>query len=156
MEIVKASNCDANDVADLIFGIWVDELEFEVIRDDYPDLKDLEEYYHNKDGNFLVARINNEVVGTVACERINDSTYILKRMFVKNQYRGQGIAQALLDELMKDFSTGTSFFLSTNDALAHAAKNLYLRNGFERIGRESLPTGFPYFYEDDLFMRKIL
>lgn len=33
MEIVKASNCDANYVADLIFGIWVDELGFKVIRD---------------------------------------------------------------------------------------------------------------------------
>jgi ribosomal protein S18 acetylase RimI-like enzyme len=66
-------------------------------------------------------------------------------MFVKTQYRGKGVFQALLDELLKDFNTEKIFFLSANGSLAHNAKKLYLRNGFEIIDKESLPIGFPYF-----------
>lgn len=155
-KVIQAKNEHSSQITDLIFHIWTNEYAFNVDIKDYPDLKNIEDYYHNKLGNFIIALFNEEVIGTIACNQLSENSYVLKRMFVKIQYRGKGVAQALLDELLKDYNTGTIFFLSTNGSLAHAAKRLYLSNGFEIINRESLPVGFPYFYEDDLFMRKKL
>ncbi len=152
----QATNQDVEKISKLIFNIWINEYGFKVSRHDYPDLTNIESYYINKAGNFLVAILNQKVVGTIASERLKDKVFILKRMFVSQDFRGKGTAQALLDALLQDYHLGDSFYLSTNQDLALAAKKFYLKNGFRPIDKTELPQGFPFFYEDDLFMRKII
>lgn len=155
--ITKAKNEHVHQVIELIFNIWINEYSFKVFSEDYPDLQNIEEYYHNKEGgNFLIAIVDKDIVGTIACDRLNNKIYVLKRMFVKTTFRRQGIAQSLMNKLLEGFLPGTSFFLSTKEDLAFTAKRFYSRNGFEIISKESLPDVFPFFYEDDLFMRKII
>ena len=153
-KIRNATDQDAHQIADLIFNIWINEYHFQVSPEDYPDLQKIEAYYQNQAGAFWVAVENQKIIGSIACSRLCESTFVLKRMFVKRNSRENGVAQALLDRLLKDFSSGTVFYLSTKEDLAIAAKKFYLRNGFELVAKNVLPQEFPMFYNDDLFMKK--
>lgn len=154
--IIEATNRHASQISELIFDIWINEYHFKVFPENYPDLQNIDTAYHGKGGCFWVALFNQTVVGTIACDKLSSGVYVLKRMFLRRDLRGKGIASTLLQKLFEGFFSKTVFYLSTKEDLALAAKKLYLRNGFEQIDRESLPEGFPLFYEDDLFMKKIL
>lgn len=154
-EIRQATNEDAQGISRLIFDIWKNEYQFKVNHEDAPDLHEVESYYINKGGNFLVALFRGEIIGTIACDKLKDGIYILKRMNVHKDFRGQGVAQCLLDELLTHKIVG-QIYLSTNEDMAIAAKKFYLRNGFDMIQSTELPHGFPFFLEDNCFMRREL
>ncbi|MES2215559.1 MAG: GNAT family N-acetyltransferase [Pseudomonadota bacterium] len=150
-------NKDAKDIQDLIFDIWHNEYGFDVKLEDVPDLEKIEEYYHDAGGLFLVALPGDKIIGTIAAEKLSTNDFALKRMFVNKDFRGKGIAQALLDALLLSFhDQKLSFFLSTKENEAIAAKKFYLKNGFVVIAKSELPANFPFFYSDDLFMRREL
>lgn len=152
--IREAKDEDAECISNLIFNIWVNEHSFDVTRENFPDLREIEKYYAN--GLFLVAIANEKIVGTIACDQLADRQFALKRMFVSKDFRGAGVAQQLLNRLLEQMTAKNgncpSFFLSTKESQAIAAKKFYLRNGFRVISKSELPKNFPFFYKDDLFM----
>lgn len=158
--IIRDTTCqDTDEIINLIFNIWINEFHFDVSKDNYPDLKHIDQYYTDKDGLFLVAIIDAQIVGTIACDKLSHRNYVLKRMFVSKEHRGHGVAQSLLDALFQRVvyfpeQYDLSFFLSTKADQAIAAKKFYLKNGFRVITSSELPDKFPYFYQDDLFMLK--
>ena len=154
--IRPAVDADSSEIIKLIFDIWQNEYHFQVHLQDYPDLQFIEEYYTHQGGGFFVALVEDEIVSTIAYEKLNEQIFALKRMFVRQGFRGQGIAQKLLDTLLKNVPAPATFYLSTKEDLAEAAKKFYLKNGFSIINPEQLPSEFPFFYEDDLFMKKDL
>jgi len=155
--IREATNRDSNFILDLIFEIWINEYHFEVKKENFPDLNEIEKYYTKEKGLFLVSIVNDKIVGTIACEKLSHEHFVLKRMFVNRDYRRLGIAQMLLDKLFELITisikdSNVSFFLSTKESDALAAKKFYLKNGFRIISKAELPKNFPFFYKDDLFM----
>ncbi|HSW93026.1 MAG TPA: GNAT family N-acetyltransferase [Gammaproteobacteria bacterium] len=157
--IREANNSDSTHILDLIFKIWVDEYHFDVKKEHFPDLHEIEKYYSKEDGIFLVSIIGNQIVGTIACNRLTHHSFVLKRMFVDKNYRRLGIAQMLLNNLFSlmigsiEFDK-VSFYLSTKEIDAISAKKFYIKNGFRVIQKSMLPDNFPFFYKDDLFMMK--
>lgn len=156
--IREATNKDSNLILDLIFDIWINEYHFGVKRENFPDLHDIEKHYTKSNGLFLVALVNDKIIGTIACNKLSNEHFVLKRMFVNKDYRRLGIAQMLLDQLFKLIAhprknESISFFLSTKESDAIAAKKFYLKNGFRIISKSALPENFPFFYKDDLFMQ---
>jgi N-acetylglutamate synthase-like GNAT family acetyltransferase len=158
LQIRAADNQDCPDIFKLIFNIWIHEYGFKVVPEDYPDLQDVQKYYFEKGGTFFVAIEQGKLIGTIACEALGGQNYALKRMFVHQDFRGEGVAQQLFDNLLQQgiFPQGASLYLSTKEDQAIAAKKFYLKNGFDVIEKENLPSTFPLFYEDDLFMRRDL
>lgn len=158
--IQTAKDSDSPSLSTLIFDIWREEYKFQVSEDDYPDLKAVFSYYSKHNGKFFIAIDLNapkqSIVGTAAYEKVKDSQYALKRMFVHSKHRGKGIAQALLNAVIDDLKGNKLLFLSTKSDLAHAAKRLYLKNNFHVIPPKDLPDEFPIFYQDDLFMKRVL
>jgi N-acetylglutamate synthase-like GNAT family acetyltransferase len=155
--IREATNHDSAGILTLIFDIWRNEYHFAVNKENFPDLHSIEEFYLHRGGLFLIAILNSKIIGTIACDKLSSGTYVLKRMFVEKPFRKIGVGQKLFDELMKrKFCSDKKccLYLSTKDSLAIAAKQFYLKNGFQIISRKCLPLEFPYFYEDDLFMVK--
>lgn len=158
LSIRTATDKDSKDILDLIFNIWINEYKFDVKREDFPDLREIETSYINPGGLFLVALYQEQIIGTIACQKMSDTCFILKRMFIDKTFRGRGIAQLLLNHLLNEVVSSNrlqkaSFYLSTKENEAIAAKRLYLKNNFHVIPREELPDNFPFFYEDDLFMK---
>ena len=160
IEIRKVKSADAKAIVNLIVTIWEAEYGFEVNEDDYPDLHNPCEYYHEDKGGFWVALDSDAIIGTIAYNKLSDNIFVLKRLFVSQRSRGQGVAQQLLNILVDDItnkhSTDSKIYLSTKENEALAAKALYFKNGFVQIDRSKLPDKFPYFYKDDLFMMKLL
>lgn len=157
VEIRKATNKDSSSIVDLIFDIWRNEYGFDVAVSNVPDLIDIENAYHADKGLFMVALHEGVIVGTIACSKLSNTQYVLKRMFVMRSHRRQGIAQLLLDALLNELihvidNNKLSLLLSTKEGEARAAKAFYRKNGFIEIDKSMLPENFPYFYEDDLFM----
>jgi N-acetylglutamate synthase-like GNAT family acetyltransferase len=155
--IRKATNKDSEQISSLIFNIWINENGFEVDPDNFPDFKQIDEYYNNSDGLFLCAERDGLIVGTIATQQLDSNIYALKRMFVLKELRGTGLAQNLINELFKQkFSTlkNIDIYLSTKEDVCVAAKYFYLKNGFVQISPNTLPESFPFFYEDDLYMVK--
>ncbi len=153
--VIRAARSeDSPAIVRLIFEIWVDEYAFKVAPQDFPDLHHIKHYYHERGGLFLVALSGDKIIGTIACDTLSEEVFVLKRMFVHKEFRRKGVAQKLLDTLMGQKGSRGSWYLSTKAEVAIAAKKFYLRNGFVIIERRELPSGFPFFYEDDLFMMK--
>ncbi len=160
--IRNATNSDSASILELIFDIWHNEYHFAVNKDDVPDLQNIETHYPKGSSLFLVAFESEMLIGSIACSKLSEDQWALKRMFVKKSHRRKGVAQSLFNTLLTKLPGLTnhnksSLFLSTKANDAVSAKAFYLKNEFEVILKSSLPANFPYFYEDDLFMmRKII
>ena len=105
------------------------------------------------------SRILREVVGTIALLDIGEGLGVLRKMFVKEAWRGKkyGVAQSLLNTLLnwardKDFC---EIYLGTT---AHylAAHKFYQREGFHEISVEKLPVAFPPVAVNSKFYRLVL
>lgn len=82
----------------------------------------------------ILASINCTVVGCGCFKRFDEQTAEIKRMFVKKEYRGQGIARTILAELEK-WATENGFnrtILETG-IKQHEAIGLYIKNGYYKI-----------------------
>ena|ERR1700686_4722511 len=113
-----------------------------VVRED--QRRFVEEYFGDGKG-FWTARVNGELAGCIALRSLQPSSppddqvvdYAeIKRMYVREKFRGQGIAQCLLetaDEFAREAGYAWIYLDTTNEMLA--AAKLYERNGFIRCGR---------------------
>ena len=121
------------------------------------DIKDIQKtYFSHPDNHFWVAECDNKIVGTVAIVKKYDPSIDayypstnrdtlgfvlhhkkiawLRRMVVRNKFRGMGIAKCLLNESL-EFCKRHNYhgvFLITTE-VHHAARSLYLNAGFELI-----------------------
>jgi len=144
-------------VIDLIVGIQHGEFGVNITAEDQPDLKNISNFYQNNNGNFWIAIIDNEVLGTISLVDIGNQQVGLRKMFVKNGYRGQPlfIGQKLLETVydwcyLKNIK---QIYLGT---VAHyyAAHRFYEKNGFVRIEKNQLPHKFHLMDADNLFYLK--
>lgn len=132
-------------VEKLVLGIQNDEFLLGLSAQDQPDLPNIGEFY--KKGRFWVAlNEENQVMGTIGLEPLNEKQSVLRKMFLHKSMRGNkdlNLAQNLFETLLrfakeKDYQ---EIWLDTPPP-AHAAHRFYERNGFELMPRESVPTGY--------------
>ncbi|NQT92697.1 MAG: GNAT family N-acetyltransferase [Lentisphaerae bacterium] len=64
----------------------------------YNDLHDPLQHYGGEREVFLVAEKDDEIVGTVAIKEDGPDTALLRRIFVKKEFRGKGYGDSLLNE----------------------------------------------------------
>ena len=141
-------------VVSVILPIQQSEFNVPVTLEDQPDLLDIQGFYQKGDGNFWVALVGEEVVGTIALLDIGNRQTALRKMFVDARYRGAPYrtAQRLL-EALRDWARARGvreIFLGTT-ALFLAAHRFYEKNGFELVERADLPEAFPVMAVDTRF-----
>ena len=143
-------------VQDVVLTIQRDEFGIPITQEEQPDLMDIPGFCQRGKGNFWVALAGSEVVGTIALLDIGEGLGVLRKMFLKEVWRGKkyGVAQSLLNTLLnwardKDFC---EIYLGTT---AHylAAHKFYGREGFHEIPAEELPAAFPRVVVDSKFYR---
>ncbi len=104
-------------------------------------------------GRLFVAAINGALAGCVALRPLTDDTAELKRLFVRESFRGLGAAGVLMDRVIEaareiDYQR---IVLDTLYPQMAAAVNLYRVRGFEEI-----PAYYNNPHGDALFMEKLL
>lgn len=153
---IKAFNSQMQEgVINLILPIQIAEFGLQITKEAQPDLLNIENFYQNGNGNFWCALLDGEVVGTIALKKIAPTQLALRKMFVKAEYRGKGLAKALLDEAF-DWAKKEGFleiYLGTTEQFL-AAQKFYGKHGFNLIEKAELPPSFPIMAVDSKFYRK--
>ncbi len=154
MEIVSYSEIYKEEVIALILEIQQNEFGIEITQQDQPDLGNIESCYKKGNGNFWIARVEENLAGTVALLDIGNNNAALRKMFVKKQFRGSGygVGQSLLNTLLqwageKGFK---KILLGTTEKFI-AAQRFYEKNGFREIDEKLLPAAFPVMKVDVKF-----
>ena len=88
------------------------------------ELEHLKDKYGLPDGRLYLLMDREKAAASVALHKIDEQTCELKRLYVKPEYRRQGIAEMLLDRLISEArETGYSYMvLDTMPALKEAIR----------------------------------
>ncbi|MCD7821844.1 MAG: GNAT family N-acetyltransferase [Clostridiales bacterium] len=132
---------------DLILHIQNDEAKIALPLEEQPDLLDIPRCYEQKGGGFWLAVENGEVIGTFAFMNYGGGNAVLKKFFVRADWRSKGVGLALYETVLAHLREhGYRLALLDTPAVAVASHRFYERAGFVRITKEQLP--FPYQYPD--------
>lgn len=158
IQIAPWTHDDRADVIDFIVSIQQGEFDLPITAADQPDLADVEGAYRATGGQFLVARHDGQVVGTIAAIVVDDNSVALRKMFVHGDHRGaSGLAARLMESLV-DWSRQSGYrtiVLGTTDRMT-AAHRFYEKHGFTRMTVDALPAEFPRMAVDSVFFRRDL
>ena len=114
------------------------------------DLGRIEEEYL-KNGEFLTATINGNIVGMGAFRKIDSKTAEIKRMRVRPEYQGRGIGSLILDTLIeKARQLGYRKLILDTTERMKVAQHLYRSRGFKEYKRGSIRDITIVYYELDL------
>lgn len=145
----------------LISGIQRAEFGLAITPEDQPDLMDIEGFYLSGTkgpGMFWTALDETGgVCGSIALLNIGADAEgqgqgALRKMFVRADCRGTGLAQALLAALLfwcPGAGIGRLYLGTTERFLA--AHRFYEKQGFARIDKTALPQSFPVMAVDSVF-----
>ena len=106
---------------------------------------------------YLVAVAANKVVGTISITRLENDNSVLRKMFLHKNYRGQGIAELLLQNIV-NWALGNNLktiYLGTMTQFVTAQK-FYEKHNFKKISIEELPKDFPINPIDSIFYKQDL
>jgi ribosomal protein S18 acetylase RimI-like enzyme len=116
------------------------------------ELNNFPHKYAEPDGTFILAKENNLAVGCVGFRKIDAGICEMKRLFVKDEYKGMGIGKKLVELIIED-GKNKGYKKMRLDTLNtfKAAISLYNKNGFYEIE--------PYIYNPTngvIYLEKVL
>lgn len=156
MNIRTYVNESTNVIVDLITTIQIEEFGVATSAEKQPDLCDIPGYYQQGKGNFWLAFMDDELIGTLALKDVGNNVCALRKMFVKKNYRGKqhGVAAAMMTTLL-DWAQEQGvreIYLGTVDVY-HAAHRFYEKNGFVEVVRDEVPDSVPLMDVDVKYYR---
>ena len=117
-----------------LFRAYVESLDFDLDFQDFEDeMAALPGPYAPPDGTILLAEVEDEPVGVVAVQPLDDEGACeMKRLYVTHEYRKQGIGRALASAIVEE-ARALDYDVMRLDTLASmtAARRLYRSIGFE-------------------------
>jgi len=98
------------------------------------EISDLSAKYGMPKGRLYIVYCDGIAAGCIALRNINDISCELKRLYVRPQYRGQGIAKKLVKLILSDAKEiGYSYILLDTLPFLKSAISLYRSLGFYEI-----------------------
>ncbi len=147
----------ATAVVELVHGILRDEFGFSGASAEQTDLSDIRRHYGRGASTFWIAVDDSRLVGTTGFVDLGCKQGLLRKMFVRSDSRGSGVALLLLSNAMK-WAAEHGFieiYLGTNSTF-HAAHRFYTKHGFTPVSPESLPDAVPRLSLRDRFYSRSL
>lgn len=145
MRIIEYTEAYKQQVIDLILHIQNEEAGLNLSLDEQPDLTDVKGCYFDGGGTFLIAVEDGGLIGTIALMNKGDGNGVLKKFFVRKDFRGRGIGLALYKRLYEyAVSRCYKYILLDTPSAAKVSHRFYEKAGFCRI--DSAP--FEYDYPD--------
>ena len=98
------------------------------------EINSLQEKYGLPNGRLYIAYVNNQAAGCVALRQINDTECEMKRLYVRPEFSGNKIGEALVETIISDAKEiGYQFMLLDTFPSLHKAIKLYEKKGFCKI-----------------------
>ncbi|MCL7414156.1 MAG: GNAT family N-acetyltransferase [ANME-2 cluster archaeon] len=121
-----------NEVKELVLGVLAEQgFYFDPGKDS--DLDDIAGYYLDDSGMFFTGILGGEVIGTAAVRRVDAGQCEIRRIYVKQEFRGRGYGRQLfLHTLGYAMSHYPVVTLKTDRSLVRAI-SLYLKSGFSVV-----------------------
>jgi putative acetyltransferase len=118
-----------------LFKEYSDSLNFELCFQNFDEeLANLPGQYVPPSGCVLLAMYQDQSAGCVAIRRIDEGVCEMKRLYVRPQFRRQGIGRALADTVIERAKkAGYSRMRLDTAPTMDAAKELYTSLGFRKI-----------------------
>ena len=157
IRLEEFSDEHAMSVIELVRGILRDDFGIVGAAAEQPDLFDIRQHYGRGSSNFWIAVDGDQLIGTTGFVDLGGKQGLLRKMFVRSDHRGTGIARVLLDNAMK-WARDHGFveiYLGTNSKF-QAAHRFYEKHGFSPVSPGSLPDTVPRLNLRDRFYVRAL
>ena len=120
------------EVKELVLGVLAEQgFDFDPEKDS--DLDDIVGYYLADGGMFFTGILGDEVIGTAAVHRVGAEQCEIRRIYMKQEFRGRGYGKQLFqDALSYARSHYPVVTLKTDKSLGRAV-SIYLKSGFSVI-----------------------
>lgn len=136
-----------DEIIPLILSIQNDEAKIGLSLKEQPDLLDIHRSYLQSGGEFWIALSNGSVIGTIGLMLKENHCAVLKKFFVKKEFRSKKVGLSLYNEFLKyAVGKGVRHIILDTPAVAHASHRFYEKAGFCKISTAELPI--PYSYPD--------
>lgn len=136
-----------NEIISLILSIQNGESKINLSLEEQPDLLDIAASYQRDGGEFWLALEDESVIGTIGLMLKEDNCAIMKKFFVKREFRSQKIGLKLYLELLAYAkAVSVRHVILDTPSVAHTSHVFYERAGFRKVSKDELPI--PYTYPD--------
>lgn len=108
------------------------------------DLEDIYGYYIDNGGVFYLGIIDGVTVGTGAVRRINSKKCEIKRIYVKQEFRGRGFGEKLFLKALEFAGTHYQVVTLKTDRTLIEAIDLYQKHGFSVVSENDDTLFFMY------------
>ena len=103
MEIVQAQSSQAVQHARELFQEYAEWLDISLCFQNFDqELAELPGDYVPPSGRLLLAQQDGNIAGCVALRKMDESTCEMKRLFVRTNFRGQGLGRSLTESIIKE------------------------------------------------------
>lgn len=146
MKIITYNEKYKEEIISLILNIQNQEAGINLSLHEQPDLNDVQTFYLDDGGCFWVALSKqNEVIGTIGLMNKKNGYGILKKFFVRSDYRNKKVGFNLYQVLMA-FCRSNKFHVLILDtpSVAKISHKFYEKNGFIRIEKKDLPISYNF------------
>jgi putative acetyltransferase len=112
-----------------------DSIAYYEARHELKDMDDIQKNYFENGGTFLAMFDDDEMICTGALRRLDDGTCELKRLWLLNEYHGQGLGYRMLQALISIAKNMgyKRIRLETDPIVQSRALNFYKQIGFYEI-----------------------
>lgn len=134
-------------IINLILDIQNNESKINLSLEEQPDLLNIKQSYQDAGGEFWLAMSAGEVIGTIGLMMKPDKCAIMKKFFVKKEFRSQKIGLALYNRLIEYAKEKhVEHIILDTPSVAAASHRFYEKAGFRKIEAQELPV--PYSFPD--------
>ncbi len=136
LEIIQAETAEQIDAARLLFREYESWLDLDLCFQGFEqELAGLPGKYSKPDGRLLLAYSDEQLAGCIALRKIDKTVCEMKRLFVRDDFRGQKIGIQLIERLIADAREigYEKMRLDTYPAKMGKAVGLYETHGFRQI-----------------------
>ena len=149
LKIFPAQTDEDFETAKKLFVEYADSLGFDLSFQDFDEeLADLPGDYIQPAGCLLLATYKGQPVGCVGLRMLSDGVCEMKRLYVREQFRGSGFGRALAEAVIEEArKIGYNYMRLDTVPSMEVARKLYVSLGFNQTS--------PYRYnpiEDAVFM----
>jgi len=103
MHLIQAQTAEQIDEARRLFREYADWLQIDLCFQHFEqELAELPGDYVPPGGRLLLAYHNSGVAGCIALRRLDGRTCEMKRLFVREQFRGQGLGRQLIAAIIEE------------------------------------------------------